>query len=173
MRETFDLVEKIGVERAARAMRDADVVLIVLDAHEGLAPEDEKLLASADARCVACVNKLDAGDKIDAEFISRVYHVEAVELSAVTGAGVSALKDILAARICAGEAPLINERHLALVKRAIAALVAAREALVGGFPIDVCAVDISEALAALSEITGENAREAVIDRVFQDFCVGK
>jgi tRNA modification GTPase len=172
MRETGDAVEKIGVARAARAVAEADVVLMVLDAHEGLSPEDDALLKSADARWVVCVNKLDVGDKIDAGFISRVYHLETVELSALTGVGVSALRDVLARRIGAGEAPLVTERHLALARRAISALEAGRAALLD-FPLDVCAVDIAEALSALSEITGENAREAVIDRVFRDFCVGK
>lgn len=172
MRETSDVVERIGVERAARAMREADVILIVLDAREELSSEDRKLLENADARCVACVNKLDAGDKIDAELISRVYNVEAAEVSAVTGAGVSALMGVLARRIGTGEAQLVTERHLELVRRALSALGEARAAL-DSYPLDVCAVDISEALAALFEITGENAREAVIDRVFRDFCVGK
>lgn len=173
MRETGDAVEKIGVLRAARAMENADVILIVLDAHEGLSCEDEKLLKGADARCIACVNKLDAGDQIDAAAVARTYQIEAVELSAVTGAGVSELKNRLARRIGAGEAPLVNERHLMLVTRAISALNTARAAIEGKYPLDVCAVDISEALSALYEITGENAREAVIDRIFRDFCVGK
>ncbi len=172
MRETGDVVERIGVARAERAMRDADVILVVLDAREGLSGEDEKLLKAADERYIVCVNKLDAGDKVDAGFISRVYHVEAVELSALTGAGVSALRDVLARRISAGEAPLVTQRHLLLAKRAMVALDRAQAAL-SDFPLDVCAVDIEEALEALYEITGENAREAVIDRVFHDFCVGK
>lgn len=172
MRETGDAVEKIGVRRAKRAMEEADVILMVLDAREGLSSEDVNLLENADARWVACVNKLDAGDKMDAASIAAAYSIEAVDISALTGAGISGLFEILARRIGAGEAELVAERHLLLVKRAIDALEGARAAL-AYFPLDVCAVDISEALDALYEITGENAREAVIDRVFRDFCVGK
>ena len=65
------------------------------------------------------------------------------------------------------------QRHLEAMARALQAAEDALSALNAGFPADVCGVDLARCGDALSEITGENARESVIDRVFRDFCVGK
>ena len=65
------------------------------------------------------------------------------------------------------------QRHIGLARRASAALDAALAAIAAGMPLDAAAIDIREAMEALAEITGENAAEAVIDRVFSSFCVGK
>ena len=65
------------------------------------------------------------------------------------------------------------QRHIELAQRAAARLDGAVEAIAAGLPLDTAAIDIREALFDLAEITGENATEAVIDRVFENFCVGK
>lgn len=173
IRETGDVVEKIGVERAERAMEQADMVLIVLDADCGLDESDRELLEKADGRCLVCVNKTDIGSEIDAGLISEEYNIPVLEISARTGQGMEALKAEIAARIAPAEPPLITERHIDAAKRALEHVRQALYALDSGFPMDVCAVDMAEAIACLAEITGEDARESVIDRVFRDFCVGK
>ena len=173
LRDTEDVVERIGVERAERAAREADLVIIVLDAGEALSDSDRELLENADGRCVACVNKTDSGGIIDAEFISAEYNIPALNTSAQTGEGIEALKEMIAGRISPGDAPLVTRRHIEAAQLAGGMLERAAEALQAGFPMDVCAVDIAAAMDAISEITGENARESVIDRVFSDFCVGK
>ena len=173
IRETGDVVEKIGVERAERAMEQADMVLIVLDAGCGLDEYDCELLEKADGRCLVCVNKTDIGAEIDAGLISEEYNIPVLEISARTGQGMEALKAEIAARIAPAEPPLITERHIGAAKRALEHVRQALYALDSGFPMDVCAVDMAEAMACLAEITGEDARESVIDRVFKDFCVGK
>ena len=173
IRDTGDVVEKIGVERAARAVEQADMVIVVLDAGAGLDAGDRELLENADGRCLVCVNKTDIGGEIDAELISKEYNVSVLEISALTGLGLAELKAEIARRIAPAEPPLISERHIGAAKRAMEHISRAIAALDSGFPMDVCAVDMAEAMACLSEITGEDAREAVIDRVFKDFCVGK
>lgn len=173
IRETGDVVEKIGVERAERAMQQADLVLIVLDADCGIDESDRELLAKADERCLICVNKTDIGAEIDAELISKEYNIPTMEISARTGLGMDALKAEIAARIVPAEPPLIAERHIEAAARARELVLQAIAALDSGFPMDVCAVDMAAAMACLAEITGEDARESVIDRVFKDFCVGK
>ena len=167
-RETGDLVERIGVERAERAMEGADVVLIVLDASQMRTPEDEALLARMDGRCIVCLNKCDLPRRSD--------YPGAIELSAATGAGVDALVAALSDRLRAAggmEERMTQERHLRLARRAMEALDRAVEAIDGENPLDVVEIDLREALGALCEITGEDASEEVIDRVFQSFCVGK
>ena len=149
-------------------MEGADVVLIVLDASRPRTPEDEALLARADARCIVCLNKCDLPRAWD--------DTEGIALSAATGEGVERLVEALTERVRdAGgmEERMTQERHLRLARRAIEALDRAISAIDGGAPLDVVEIDLRDALGALCEITGEDASEEVIDRVFQNFCVGK
>ena len=173
LRTTDDLVERIGVERAESAARQADMVIIVLDGAEGITEYERALIMDADERYLVCVNKSDAGRKIDAELISAEYNIPAVDTSARTGEGMDALREHIARRVAPAEPPLVAERHMEAAARAKEAVDAAIQALDAGYPMDVCAVDAARAMECLGEITGENAREAVIDRVFRDFCVGK
>ena len=173
IRETDDTVERIGVERAEQAAKNADLVLIVLDADAGMDESDLELLRNSDERCLVCVNKRDKGANLDAELISKEYNICAVNTSANTGEGMDELAQLIADRISPAEPALVAERHIEAASRARESLSKALDALEGGFPMDVCAVDIAEAMEALGEITGEDARESVIDRVFKDFCVGK
>lgn len=167
-RETDDPVEKIGVDRAARAMENADIVLILLDSSEELTPEDEALLSAADERYIICLNKSDLPRRCSWE--------GALEICAATGEGVEQLVREMEKRveIAPGmEMRMTEERHMNLARRALEALRHAVEAIDAGFEMDLIEIDLREALGALSEITGEDASEEVIDRVFKNFCVGK
>ena len=167
-RNTDDPVEKIGVDRAARAMESADIVLIVLDASAPMTAEDAALLQGLDARAIVCMNKCDLPGMCE--------YPGAIRLSAATGEGVEALVRELESRLSAAageEERMTEERHLRLARRALDALEGAVEAIEAQTPLDMVAIDLRQALAALSEITGEDASEEVIDRVFQNFCVGK
>ena len=167
-RETSDPVEKIGVDRAARAMEGADIVLIVLDASEARTAEDDALLSRADDRAIVCLNKCDLPRKSS--------YPGALELSAASGAGVDALVREMESRVqlASGmEERMVEARHLELARRATAALRRALQSIDAGYALDVTEIDLREALSALSEVTGEDASEEVIDRIFQNFCVGK
>lgn len=167
-RETSDPVERIGVDRAARAMEGADIVLIVLDASEPLTAEDEALLSRKDNRAIVCLNKCDLPRKSA--------YPGALELSAASGAGMDVLIHEMEARLQLSsgmEERMVEARHLELARRATDALQRALESIDAGYALDVTEIDLREALSALSEITGEDASKEVIDRVFQNFCVGK
>ena len=167
-RQTSDPVEKIGVDRAARAMETADIVLIVLDASEPLTAEDDLLLRNMDDRTIVCMNKCDLPRKCA--------YAGALEMSASTGEGVEELVQVMEKRVSAAsveEERMTEERHLGLARRAMDALARAVAAIDVQQPLDLAEIDLREALEALSEITGEDASEEVIDRVFQNFCVGK
>lgn len=99
-----------------------------------------------------------------------------LELSARTGQGIPALMRALERRVSAdGEADgrLVAQRHIELALSAAESLERAVASIEAGMPLDVAAIDIRAALDELTQITGENATEAVIDRVFEKFCVGK
>lgn len=175
-RDTDDPIERIGVDRARRATRSADVVLIVLDAARALDESDEALLRSADERCVVCLNKQDMEPVVTAREIRSLTGAKILEMSAQTGQGVAALMEELARRVALNDESggrMIARRHIELAHAAAESLEQAVGAIEGGFPLDTAAIDIRLALEKLSEITGENATEEVIDRVFAEFCVGK
>ena len=169
-REAGDRVEMIGVERARAAQKNADIVLIVLDASEGITAEDKALLRDKDERCIVVLNKDDlAGGEAEG--------VEAdIRVSARTGEGIPALAALIrekAGAAALGEGMLTRARHIACAKDAAAALERAAQAIETGAPLDMATVDLWEARRRLGEITGEDATEAVIDAVFANFCVGK
>ena len=174
-RDTLDPVERIGVDRARRAVENADVVLIVLDAAEALCPEDEALIRSADDRAIVCLNKTDLRPALQKRDIEAMTPARILELSAQTGAGVDALIDELTRRVAVEQVDgaLTAQRHISLALDAAKSLRSAVDAIEAQFPLDTAAIDLREALSSLGEITGENATEAVIDRVFAEFCVGK
>ncbi len=167
-RPTDDLVERIGVDRAERAMERADIVLVVLDGSQVLTAEDQTLLDGLDERCIVCLNKCDLPLQMD--------WPGSLKISAASGEGIDELLECLQSRLSAPEGAqdcMTEERHLDLAQRATEALERALEAIEAGCPLDVIEIDLKQALNALSEITGEDASEEVIDRVFRNFCVGK
>ena len=175
-RSTQDPIERIGVDRAQRAAEGADVVLVVLDASAALDAEDAALVASADARTVICLNKSDLPPVVTVERLRAMSDAPVLELSAQSGQGIDALMAELGRRIGAGEesgGQLTAQRHIELAHSAADSLEAAVGAIESGLPLDTAAIDIRAAMETLAEITGENATEAVIDRVFERFCVGK
>ena len=175
-RDTDDPIEKLGVERARRAEEGADVVLVVLDAAEEMNASDLKLVKRADERSIICLNKSDLKPVLGAQQMEGITSARIMEVSARTGEGIQELIGELTRRVSPDEeggGMLTAHRHLELAKSAAESLEQAARAVEEGLPLDTAAIDIRLALATLAEITGENATEAVIDRVFADFCVGK
>ena len=175
-RDTQDPIERIGVDRARRAAEGADVVLIVLDAAVEMDEEDAELVKSADDRAIVCLNKSDLPPVQTAQQLNAMTDARVLEISAQTGRGIEELMEELGRRIAVGEensGQLTAQRHIELAHSAADSLAQAVSAIEMGMPLDTAAIDIREAMSKLSQITGENATEAVIDRVFESFCVGK
>ena len=167
IREQAETVEAIGVARARQAMRSADLTLLVLDGSCPLTPEDEALLAdTADLPRQIVLNKADQSAAFDCSGALRV--------SARTGEGIAELRSLIAekARV-RGDLPLTGARHMRLARQAAERLQSAAQALRGGAPLDLAAVDLYAALDALGGITGERVDEKLLDSVFSQFCVGK
>ena len=167
-RQTSDPIERIGVDRAARAMESADIVLIVLDVSEPLREDDASLLRNVDERTIICLNKCDLPRQCD--------YPGAIQLSASTGEGVDMLLKEMEKRVSVSsveEGRMTEERHLRLARLSIESLDKALNTIDAALPLDLAEIDLREALTTLSEITGEDASEEIIDRVFQNFCVGK
>jgi len=185
LREVSDEVEQAGVERARRALQEADVVLLVLDRSEPLQEEDRELLAMApESRTVIVVNKCDLEGKWNVEggtwnVGESAQRQSCVEVSAKTHQGLDRLREAIAERIgVAGLRPtaeviVTNLRHQQALERAQTALQRAIASAESGASEEYLAEDLREALDAVGDITGTTSREEIIDEIFARFCVGK
>lgn len=178
IRETEDRVERIGVQIALERVKTAQFVLAVFDASEALNDDDRAMMeAIGDTPCVAVVNKSDLPAAIDmAEIEARFPAV--VTVSALSGDGLSALaqaaaKVLQTAALNPNDGILYTERQRADAKAALACIEEAENALRLGMTWDAVTVSLEGAVAALNELTGERVSDAVVDRVFEKFCVGK
>ena len=186
IRETDDTVEKIGVERSLAAMETAQLVLAVVDGSSSVTEEDMPFLLSA-ARCKQWVlvwSKQDITPEdafLDFPMpLSMEYHAPAavVQISSRTGEGLDKLEEAVAALYPAlsGEdtgALLTDERQEDAVRRASSAIARAGEAFALGLTPDAVLTDVEAALDALGELTGRTAKEEIVSRIFERFCVGK
>lgn len=178
LRQTGDVIEKIGVDRAREKLSEADVVLAVFDGSAPLDDADLHILERLpQIPSVAIVNKLDAGVKLDAQELAG-YFDKIVSLSAKHGTGFDALQtvleELLLTREIAPEAGIItNLRQKNCLVSTLSSLQEARDALKCGEMLDAVTVLLDEALDSLLQLTGERVSQAVVDDVFSRFCVGK
>ncbi len=178
LRDTADPVESIGVAAARERLRSAQLVLAVFDASLPLAPEDLAWMKELDpSRTVAVVNKTDLPQRLDGKQVETVFPHTAY-LSACSGEGLDRLEqevsDLLDTKTFQPETGvLFTERQRDDVGRAKKALEEAIEALEAGLTLDAATVCVDGALSALYSLTGERVSDEIVDRVFEQFCVGQ
>ena len=186
IRDTADIVEQMGVERSRAAMESADLVLAVVDGSTPVSEEDMPFLLSAakQKRWILIWSKKDRTPEdafLDFPMpLSMEYHAPSavVQLSSVTGEGLEELERAVAELFPAGDPKeagslLTDARQEEAATGARDAVRRAREALESGFTPDAILTDAEEALDALGELTGRTAREEIVSRIFERFCVGK
>ncbi len=170
VRESEDAIETIGIERAESIIRSADVAVFVVDYTQGVDEEDGRVLQMlTDKPLIKVINKADIlTDDTDTD--ADVY------TSAVTGEGIEKLKALLLEKSFGARSEdaafLIEERHFKALERAEESLARAIIACESQ-PLDLIGIDVKEAWDSLGEITGETATEAIIQEIFEKFCVGK
>lgn len=180
IRETEDVIEKIGVERSLKSIDDADLIIVVLDSSSMPDADEIKLLEETKGRKrIIAVNKTDIRDEKASVVIEKITGGDYVEMSAGTGEGA----DRLAGRIKElyrlgglekNDACIVtNLRHISALTKAQQALEGAAEAIKNGMPADIASIDINGAIEALGEITGAVVSEDIVNAIFHDFCVGK
>ena len=177
LRTADDEVERIGIDRAREEVDRADVVLMVVDSARSLDEEERALLRREGIPLVIALNKKD----LDAVTSQEELHLLApgaaiVRTCAVTGDGVDTLRQALYDTALRGTSPeeayLTSERHIEAARESVKALQSALGALESA-TMDCAALDLRAAWEALGTITGQNATEDVVDRIFQKFCLGK
>lgn len=178
MRETGDIVEKLGVERSRKKLERAAIVFAVFDLSKPLSDEDKELIDECkDKNVIPIINKTDLEPRLDVDYIKNKLG-SPLFISAKSGDGYNELCDRVAElmgtkNFDTTSAMLVNERQRICCQKASDALKDALEALNLGLTPDAIGVCIDDAIAALLELTGQKASEAVVDEVFKQFCVGK
>lgn len=181
IRTSEDMVEQIGISRAREAIGEADLVLFVLDAGTGWTEEDALVLSSIDRqKAIVLINKIDLpGRQLVAGTLPKpLADLPALFISLKEGRGLEELEGKIEEKVLAGTASyddleiMMNTRQKQALYRARQHLEDASR-LMGEMPLDCLGVDIWGAAEALGEITGKNLKEDVIERIFQDFCIGK
>lgn len=178
LRETDNTVERIGVEKAKKRLKNCGLVLAVFDSSSPLNDDDKELIEEiSNVPSVAIINKSDLDRNIDTDYIeSRISNT--VHISASNGDGTDELIKVI--EKIAGtdsfnpsEGILSNERQRDAAFRALSSVKEAKDALNMGMTFDAVTVSLEEAISSLLELTGERASDEIVDKVFHNFCVGK
>lgn len=184
IRETHDLVEKIGVEKSREFMRKADLILFVLDAATGFTVEDKELLrmvADSEKDAIVLVNKIDLGhEKLDLEEVKRLSGTKPVlAISATEEIGLAELENTILDMVLRGkvtpdtEAFVSRVRHQEILQRVRKSLQEVLDSLEMGMSADFLTIDLKNAWQALGELTGQTVADDVLDKIFEEFCIGK
>lgn len=172
VRESHDVVERLGIERTYQALTDADLSILVFDLSQPLQAEDQMLLERAEGRRVLVGNKADLPRAMECDW-------DLCEVSALTGEGVEELRRRLVRAIApqgfaAPQAGFITSlRHEQLLKEAREALERAAQAVTVGLPHELLLIDCYAALGPIDAITGATTADDILNRIFSTFCIGK
>lgn len=178
IRETGDVVERLGVDRSRAMLEQADLILLVLDATQGLTAEDRALsqLLPEKTERVGLLNKVDLAATAAMSEVSGLLGAPVMGVSAHTGAGIDELEQFIARAaglVDKEESVVANARQEEALRRAERHLEAALETYHGGLGSDLISIDIRAAWVVLGEITGESVGEDLLDQIFSRFCIGK
>ncbi|HWO97478.1 MAG TPA: tRNA uridine-5-carboxymethylaminomethyl(34) synthesis GTPase MnmE [Bacillus sp. (in: firmicutes)] len=181
IRETEDIVERIGVERSRQYLKQADLILLVLNYHEPLTKEDEQLFeAVRDMDFIVIVNKTDLSPKIDMQKVKELSGDHpVVATSLLEEKGIDELEEAIASLFFEGAVEahdltyVSNTRHIALLTQAKQAIEEALSGVENGVPIDIVQIDLTRTWELLGEVIGEAVHESLIDQLFSQFCLGK
>lgn len=177
IRDTDDIVERIGVERSHKALEEADLVLLILNANEALTDQDRQLLKlSEDSNRIVLLNKTDLPENIEtADLPDDVIKISVLEDTNIDKieAKINDLFFENAGIVEQDATYLSNSRHIALIEQALEALTAVNDGLDAGMPVDLVQVDMTRTWEILGEITGDAAPDELITQLFSQFCLGK
>ena len=181
IRDTEDIVEKIGVERSRKALSEADLILFVLNNNEPLTEEDRTLyevIKNEDA--IVIVNKTDLERQLDIEEVkTMIGDTPLIQTSMLKQEGVDELELQIRDLFFGGEVQnqdmtyVSNSRHISLLKQARQTIQDAIDAAEAGIPMDMVQIDLTRTWELLGEIIGESASDELINQLFSQFCLGK
>ncbi|MCX8027276.1 MAG: tRNA uridine-5-carboxymethylaminomethyl(34) synthesis GTPase MnmE [Thermodesulfovibrionales bacterium] len=180
IRDTDDIIEKEGIKRTRMAVELADIVIVVCDISKGISQEDLLMIEQTRGKkTIIAINKVDlTGLDLARQKTNFLSNHEVCYISALNGFGISGLKDVIF-KIAVGnmvktDAIISNERHKHLIDMTSKALHNVVQEIRQDSPIDIILIPLREGLLYLGEITGRViSDEAILDRIFSKFCIGK
>ena len=179
IRKTDDPVEKIGVERAKKAMLDADLILYVVDSSADLDENDEEIISFLqDQNAIILLNKADLPSALTVEKMQERLQKPTVSISAREETGMDELSDLIEHMFLSGEISfndqvyLTNMRHQAAMEQVQSSLMKVKESISLGMPEDFFSIDLMDAYEALGSIIGESVGEDLVNEIFSKFCMG-
>lgn len=186
IRSTEDVVERLGVERALYHIKDADMILYIIDAFSGLDENDRNIWPKIEEKeILVLINKTDlAGEeeewqKIFRQLPERFQRETPIYFSAKEGKGLSELTAQIKERFFAGtigfndQITITNVRHKRLLEEALQSFHLVEESIENGMPEDFYSIDLMEAYGKLGQILGEEIEDDLANEIFQRFCMGK
>lgn len=181
IRETEDIVEKIGVERSRQVLKEADLILLVLNNADDLTGEDKRLFEAVQGMdVIVIINKIDLPTKINVEQVlelAKDYPI--ISTSLKEESGIDQLEDAISDLFFKGQIEaadityVSNSRHIALLSQAKNSIEEVISGIESGIPIDMVQIDFTRAWEILGEIIGDTVHESLIDQLFSQFCLGK
>lgn len=186
IRQTKDVVEQIGVERARDEAKQADLILYVVDSAKPLDKNDDTVMEFIkDKKAIILRNKIDLDEVVSKEDIITAMkkysdkELSIVDISAKQQQGMKALEDIIKNMFYEGkisfndEVYITNIRHKAAIQEGMESLVQVKESIHNGMPEDFYSIDLMNAYKVLGEIIGETVEEDLVNKIFSEFCMGK
>lgn len=183
IRETQDRIEQMGIDKSHQVMREADLLLVVVDASQPLTTEDYQLIELAKEKThIVVYNKSDLTDSaindqsIHDQLISQQID-HCVQTSAANGEVHELVDRVIQMfrkhQIAIQQPTFANERHIGLLKQAKGSIQLAIQAMEEGFELDLVVIDIKQAYQCLQDILGESMKKELLDELFSRFCLGK
>lgn len=181
IRETEDIVERIGVERSRQVLKEADLILLVLNYSDKLTKEDENLFEAVKGMdTIVIVNKTDLPQQIDLEKVKQLAKDhKIVTTSLLEDQGVNELEEAISSLFFTGSVEakdasyVSNSRHIALLNQSLQAIEDAISGVEMGTPIDIVQIDLTRVWELLGEIIGDSVQDSLINQLFSQFCLGK
>ncbi|MCG1801960.1 tRNA uridine-5-carboxymethylaminomethyl(34) synthesis GTPase MnmE [Staphylococcus epidermidis] len=181
IRDTEDIVEKIGVERSRKALSEADLILFVLNNNEPLTEDDQTLFeVIKNEDVIVIINKTDLEQRLDvSELREMIGDMPLIQTSMLKQEGIDELEIQIKDLFFGGEVQnqdmtyVSNSRHISLLIQARQSIQDAIDAAESGIPMDMVQIDLTRTWEILGEIIGESASDELIDQLFSQFCLGK
>lgn len=177
---TQDKVEKIGVERSEKAIKKADLVLLLIDGSQKLTPEDKELIRQTqDKKRIIILNKVDLGQKLTVSGMQKLTGSEVIATSILKRQHLEQLEKLIKKLFFGGiknsgeEVMVTNQRQAGLLNKSKKQLQDVIKAVDEGVPVDIAQIDFKGAWDTLGEITGDSAPDELINALFSQFCLGK
>lgn len=180
IRETEDIVEKIGVEKSKEYIEKSDLVILMLDNGRDLENQDKEIIEFVkDKKVIVIINKMDLQGKLDLDYVRNMFSEKNIIYTSInTEEGIEEVKDKIAYLVNSGDISIkdvyiTNVRHRDVLVKAKESLEQGLNTLEISMPLDMASVELKDAYLKLGEITGEAYSEDILDKIFSDFCIGK